>query len=354
MNANLGWGLNARNNKRNKVLTGFAGGGDESSDDDDDAPDGTSTTTARSAVNREIAAEQAALRQRAQAAMMAASSDNSNVYDYDAEYESFSSDKKKQRQVEADAAAASAAKQDAKPRYITNLLKTAQRRNQEQEVIHERKLAKEQQEEDANLQYEGKEKFITSSYRQKLAEREQWAKEEADRTKREEEEEQRNAVNNKLGVGNFMFGSIGRNLLMKSGNGSSRNDDDKIVEDRRCDGSAEVEHHDHHNKNNYQGQESNRITERRWDASNRNRYSQVDNSSNHNRRSPASLSAAAAAGGGNAKLITDASATDAGNSQSGGSIVRSRQQILEERAIKIRSARERYFKRREANRLATQ
>lgn len=348
MNANLGWGLNARNNKRKKVLTGFAGGGDESSDDNDGAPDGT--TTARSAVNREIAAEQAALRQRAQAAMMAASSDNSNVYDYDAEYESFSSDKKKQRQREADAAAASAATKDAKPRYITNLLKTAQRRNQEQEVIYERKLAKEQQEEDANLQYEGKEKFITSSYRQKLAEREQWAKEEADRTKREEEEERRNAANNKLGVGNFMFGSIGRNLLMKSGDGSCRNDDGTRVEVGRHDGNTEVGHDYTHNKSNYQGQESKRESERRWDASSRNRYAQADGSSNRN-ISPTTLSAA---GRGNDIHAINTSATDAGNSQTGESVARSRQQILEERAIKIRAARERYFKRRDAAGLATQ
>ena len=152
MNANLGWGLNARSDKRKKGLTGFGIGRDESSDDDDtnDASGG------RTAVNREIVAEQAALRQRAEAAMMAASNANSNVYDYDAEYESFSSGKKKQKQDEAAAVASTASKKDAKPRYITNLLKTAERRNQEREVIHERKIAKEQQEVDDNLQYEGK------------------------------------------------------------------------------------------------------------------------------------------------------------------------------------------------------
>lgn len=350
MNANLGWGLNARSNKRNKIITGFSGG-DESSDDDAAAAAAPSdhpiksATNARSAVNREIAAEQAALRQRAEAAMMAASSANSNVYDYDAEYESFSSEKKKQKQDELAAAAATSAdsKKDAKPRYITNLLKTAQRRNQEHEIIYERKIAKEQQELDDNLQYEGKEKFITSSYRQKLAEREQWAKEEEERTKREEEEEQKNAAKNKMGVGSFMFGAIGRNLLtMKSGDGS-RNDDDNN------DGNAGTEHDHERMKSDYQCQESTgENNDRTWNASKEKRYPQGgdgDSSTIRNRRSHSLLTAE----GGNDEATTNnvVNATDPDCSRAGGGGVRSRQQMLEERAIKIRAARERYFKRRE-------
>lgn len=339
MNANLGWGLNARSNKRKKVITGFSGG-DESSDDDD-APIKTATN-ARSAVNREIAAEQAALRQRAEAAMMAASSANSNVYDYDAEYESFSSGKKKQKQDEI-AAASADSKKDAKPRYITNLLKTAQRRNQEHEIIYERKIAKEQQELDDNLQYEGKEKFITSSYRQKLAEREQWAKEEEERTKREEEEEQKNAAKNKMGVGSFMFGVIGRNLLtMKSGDGSRNYDDNN-------DGNAGTEYDHERMKSDYQGQGSTgKNNDRTWNASKERRYPQDgdgDSSTIRNRRSHSLLTAE----GGNDDATTNnvVNATDPDSSHAEGGSVRSRQQILEERAIKIRAARERYFKRRE-------
>ena len=345
MNGNLGWGLNARNNKRKKVLTGFGGGDDESSDDDTSTAD--VATTARSAVNRAIAAEQAALRQRAEAAMMAASSSASNVYDYDAEYESFSSEKKKQKQDETAAAAASVAtKKDAQPRYITNLLKTAQRRNQEQEVIYERKIAKEQQAEDESLQYEGKEKFITSSYRQKLAEREQWAKDEEERTKREEEEEQRNAANNRMGAGSFMFGTIGRNLLMESG-GGRRNDDDnnKNTEEsgsRRHERSAETAHN--HDRC---GQEPTRETDLQWNVNNKSRYPQDEDSTIRSRRST---------NGGDYRTATNVPATtDRASSQDtgGSSGVRSRQQILEDRAIKIRTARERYFKRRE-ERVATQ
>ena len=344
MNGNLGWGLNARNNKRKKVLTGFGGGDDESSDDDTSTAD--VATNARSAVNRAIAAEQAALRHRAEAAMMAASSNASNVYDYDAEYESFSSEKKKQKQDETAAAASAATKKDVKPRYITNLLKTAQRRNQEQEVISERKIAKEQQAEDESLQYEGKEKFITSSYRQKLAEREQWAKDEEERSKREEEEEQRNAANNRMGAGSFMFGTIGRNLLMESG-GGRRNDDanNKNTEEsrsRRHEGSAETAH-----KHDRCGQEPTRETNQRSEVNNQSRYMQDEDSTIRSRRST---------NGGDYRTATNVPATtDRASSQDtgGSSGVRSRQQILEDRAIKIRTARERYFKRRE-ERVATQ
>ena len=81
-----------------------------------------------------ITREQAALRKRAKAAMATSSTD---VYDYDAEYDSFSSKKK---QEDAKKSAAAAAKQTGnepkQSRYISNLLQTAQRRNQEQEVAY--------------------------------------------------------------------------------------------------------------------------------------------------------------------------------------------------------------------------
>ena len=99
---NLSYGLNARSGKggtkKKKGLSGF-GGGDDS--DDNSSSDGNKSNTpggtnARSSINKEIAAEQAALRKRAQSAMANASSSlDTNVYDYDAEYDTFSSGKKK-------------------------------------------------------------------------------------------------------------------------------------------------------------------------------------------------------------------------------------------------------------------
>ena len=76
-------------------------GDDDSSDDDNTKSNytlsgGTNNNNARSSINKEIAAEQAALRKRAQSAMANASSSlDTNVYDYDAEYDTFSSGKKK-------------------------------------------------------------------------------------------------------------------------------------------------------------------------------------------------------------------------------------------------------------------
>ena len=215
MNSNLGYGLNKRK-KKGGGLSGFGAG--ESSDDD--SANGGQSSSGRSAINKELQSEQeamkAALRKRAEAAMKEAS--NSAVYDYDGEYDSFSSGKKKEEQAKADAARRQAERNQPKSsKYIGNLLKTSQRRNQEQEIIYERKVAKEQAKEDMGLDFEGKEKFITSGYKRQLAEREQWKKDESVRAKREADQD----VTKKTG-GTFMFGGIGRNLLM--GNGIRRSD----------------------------------------------------------------------------------------------------------------------------------
>ena len=220
MNSKLGYGLN----KRKKKGGGLSGFGGESSDDDS-ANGGQSS--GRSAINRELQSEQeamkAALRKRAEAAMKEAS--NSAVYDYDGEYDSFSSRKKKEEQAKADAARRQAERNQPKSsKYIGNLLKTSQRRNQEQEIIYERKVAKEQAKEDMGLDFEGKEKFVTSGYKRKLAEREQWKKDEAVRAKREADED----VTKKTG-GTFMFGGIGRNLLMGNGIRRSENEGPEVA-----------------------------------------------------------------------------------------------------------------------------
>ena len=96
---NLSYGLNARSGKggTKKRKGGLSGFGDDNSDDSsDDIPGGgTNNNNARSSINKEIAAEQEALRKRAQSAMAKASSSlDTNVYDYDAEYDTFSSGKK--------------------------------------------------------------------------------------------------------------------------------------------------------------------------------------------------------------------------------------------------------------------
>ena len=335
---NLNYGLNARN-KRKKGLTGF--GGDDSDSGSDGGGASAGAGGARSSINRDIAAEQAALRKRAKAAM-AASALDTNVYDYDAEYDSFSSGKKKEDEARSAAAAARAKassggpRAKAQPKYITNLIKTAGRRNQEQEIVHERKVAKEQAEEDANEQYEGKDKFITSSYKRKLAEREQWAKDEAERSKREAEED----VTKKTGVGSFMFGGIGRSLLMGSG-GKKSDEADATNNDRKSGEDMHNQTDDRGSRRNgsnpddaYQHRESSRETERWGNTSGNRRYDSREQNSDRKRPLPPAF------GGGKNTGATSNKKDTPENT------VKTRHQILEERGIKIRDARERYFTRR--------
>ena len=339
---NLSYGLNARSGKggTKKRKGGLSGFGDDNSDDSsDDIPGGgTNNNNARSSINKEIAAEQEALRKRAQSAMAKASSSlDTNVYDYDAEYDTFSSGKKK---LDAAKQAKKLKQQQStnepkKSKYISSLLKTAERRNKEQEVIYEKQIIKEQSNEDE--QYEGKDKFITSSYKRKLAEREQWAKEEEERTKNEEEND---VTKKKVGVGSFMFGGIGRSLLLgsSSGGGGSNADGDgvnngeaktdykgnsvlhELSDDRGKDVSQQ------HDDNEYQRRDSSRDTEHRWEDTRDDNYA--------NRKRPPPLN--------NNTSTADGNKEDTPQTSS----VQTRQQILEERAMKISEARERYFKRR--------
>ena len=171
----LGFGLNSRGStkKKKKKSNVFDDGSD---DDDGNSKTGqggnggddvdTSELSGREQVNRQIAAEQAALRKRAQAA--AAAIEDPSVYDYDGAYDSF------KQEEEEDKEAKKAQDSDKKSRYIGDLLKAAKKRERERDAIYERKVAKEQAEEDAQAEYAGKEKFITKAYKRKLEERKKW------------------------------------------------------------------------------------------------------------------------------------------------------------------------------------
>eukprot|EP00985_Skeletonema_marinoi_P019675 scaffold11388_cov185-Skeletonema_marinoi.AAC.2 len=303
----LSYGLN--NKKRKKGgLTGFA---DDSSSSDDDAAAGkTGPLSGRSAMNREIAAEQAALRKRAEAAMASSSKMDSAVFDYDGEYDSFASGNKKETKTQQREPAGKG-----QSRYVSNLLQSAQRRSQEQEIIYERKVVKEQAEE---KEFEGKEKFITSAYKKKLAEREAWAKEEEERAKREAEDD----VINKKG-GSFLYG-FSRNVLM--GVNDNKKDDKSTSnvahkDDALDTASGRKEESTYADQQSYQHREYSRQTEnpalprQRGGANNFSRNSQPSE------------------GIGNTKAADETKQP------------LTRSQILAERAVKIREARERYFKR---------
>lgn len=91
------------------------------------------------------------------------------------------------------------------PKYIGKLMQKAKIRQQEQEIVYERQLAKERNKED-HL-YADKEKFVTAAYKKKLAEQAKWLEEERLRELREEA----NDVTKKSDMSDFY-----RNLLKKN------------------------------------------------------------------------------------------------------------------------------------------
>jgi coiled-coil domain-containing protein 55 len=297
MNKDLSYGLNPRTNappasRKRKGLSGFDS---DSSGTPDDAP------TGRSATNKAITAEQNALRKRAEAAL--------TEYDFDGEYESFTKNKPPPKKVE-----------DKSSKYVSKLLQTSQRRTREQEIIYERKIAKEQALEDAEMQYDGKEKFITSSYKRKLAEREEWLKEEKEREKREQEEDV-----TKKDAGGYLFAEFGRNML-SSTVGEGKYDAVENLENkksRKADNDGhKINEADHH-------RDSSKETEH-WGHASRNRVPGRD-------YSRSSLN----------QMISSTAATYGGLKTDKPEVAppKTRKQILEERAVKLREARERYFHR---------
>ncbi|XP_038877232.1 nuclear speckle splicing regulatory protein 1-like [Benincasa hispida] len=113
-----------------------------------------------------------------------------SVFDYDGVY-----DQMKEKAVQPRAYD----REERKPKYIQNLMKKAQEREREQEIIYERKLAKERSKDD-HL-YAGKDKFVTSAYKKKLAEQAKWMEEERLRQLREEKED----VTKKSDITDFYF-----------------------------------------------------------------------------------------------------------------------------------------------------
>ena len=318
--AGLSYGLN--NKKRKKGgLAGFADDSSSSDDDDRAANKKSGPLSGRSAMNREIAAEQAALRRRAEAAMASTSNMDSAVYDYDGEYDSFATGKKEPPSTKTQQTEPAGKGQS---RYISNLLKSAQRRSKEQEIIYERKIVKEQAD---DTEFEGKEKFITSAYKKKLAEREVWAKEEEERVKREEE----NDVTQKKG-GSFLFG-FSRNMMMGVNvNGGDKKDDDN--------NSYAAPNENAHSTAGDKEEERNFINRQGYQSRD---YTRQSDSKTFNRQNGDTLNLSRNS---RPESTRNTETTSDGKQQP----LLSRSQILQERAVKIREARERYFKRHGMNR----
>jgi coiled-coil domain-containing protein 55 len=189
--------------------------------DDDDEAEGDETSgirppDARSAFNQELAAEQEAIRLRSQQTMTG----DANVYDYDAEYESFSSGHQAKSAHETTISSGQSKQTNEKreSRYIQNLLKKAKERKVEREIILERKIAREQEQEEKNHEYMGKDKFVTKNYKKKLEEREEWIRKEEFRKRKEEEEDV-----TKKDAGSVMIGFYGN--LSRIGTGTPSKED---------------------------------------------------------------------------------------------------------------------------------
>ncbi|KXZ48345.1 hypothetical protein GPECTOR_28g752 [Gonium pectorale] len=119
------------------------------------------------------------------------------AFDYDGVYDSIQEARVAPKQQD---------KVQRESKYIASLLDQAQQRKREQDVLYERRMVKERQQED-HL-YEDKERFVTSAYRKKLEEDKKW--QEAERQK--ELEEQRNDVRRVGHLGNFYANLLTKNV----------------------------------------------------------------------------------------------------------------------------------------------
>ena len=185
------YGLNVRKDNAFGEDSNSSESEDAAGDDNDD----------RMIVNRDLKAEQEALRKRA-AATAAAAAASLDLYDYDGVYdEMHPAPESKQPKEKPDTK---------KSRYIGDLLKASKTRERERDIVYERKISREQAQEEA--EFHGKEKFVTKAYKQKLAERELWAQEEEERRRDEEKED----VTKKTSDGAFasFYGNLSRNVAM--------------------------------------------------------------------------------------------------------------------------------------------
>lgn len=201
-NKPLGFGLNARS----------SGGGTNAFDDDDEESDKDPTAApssdARAVVNQALRKEQDALRQRAQKELQQASAAAADIYDYDAAYESFQPDEDKTKNNNDDNNNGAKPKES---RYIAKLLQTAQERQLDRDIAYERKVAREQQqEEEADVALRGKERFVTASYKRKLEERKLW------QDKRAKDDD--GGDGNPKEMANF-YGNLTHNVAMGGGGG---------------------------------------------------------------------------------------------------------------------------------------
>lgn len=158
--------------------------------DDDDDEDSVEQAIARQAAKNRTLKE-------VELQHKAALEQDSTAFAYDEVYDDIKAKSAPSRKVDP---------KQSKPKYITKLLDKAKARQQEQEIIYERKLLKERERED-HL-YGDKDKFVTTAYKQKLAEQAKWIEEERIRELRE----QANEVTNKKDLSDFYHNLLSKNV----------------------------------------------------------------------------------------------------------------------------------------------
>jgi coiled-coil domain-containing protein 55 len=219
--ATMNFGLNNRKKKKNaneKKITTSKNVFDDGDDDDSNSDDNGESGTGREEVNKQIVREQAARRRRAQADL--ASVKDKSMYDYDGAYDSFQTKTDNTSKEE---------KKEQKCKYIGDLMKMAKVRERERDGIYERKIAREQAEEDNKDEYLGKEKFVTNSYKRKLQERKQW---EAEQVEKEREEEANDVTKKSAGAAFAGFyGNLNRNAKIKKSDDVDQNENEKDEDD---------------------------------------------------------------------------------------------------------------------------
>uniref|UniRef100_A0A1D1Y2W4 Nuclear speckle splicing regulatory protein 1 n=1 Tax=Anthurium amnicola TaxID=1678845 RepID=A0A1D1Y2W4_9ARAE len=143
-------------------------------------------------VERDIARQAAVNRgkKEIEAMQKKALEEDSSIFDYDGAYDKFKVETVRPLMQD---------REERKSKYIHTLMEKAKEREREHEIIYERKLLKERSKDD-HL-YAGKEKFVTSAYKKKLAEDERWKEEERLRIQREEKED----VTKKNDMSDFYF-----------------------------------------------------------------------------------------------------------------------------------------------------
>ncbi|GIL53780.1 hypothetical protein Vafri_9358 [Volvox africanus] len=158
--------------------------------DDDSEEENVERQIARQADKKRAAAKVQQMYEEALA-------EDPSVFDYDGVYDTIQEARVAPKQQD---------KMQRQSKYIASLLEQAQQRKREQDVLYERRMMKERQQED-HL-YEDKERFVTSAYRKKLEEDKKW--QEAERQK--ELEEQRNDVRKVGHMGNFYANLLTKNV----------------------------------------------------------------------------------------------------------------------------------------------